>query len=252
MTIRSSQQDMFGTIETPLMASIQLSQNNPNPFDESTNVLLTVKEEGDVTLSITDVNGRIVETSPGTSLQRGIHQFRVTLAHPGTYVMTANQNGKTSSIKMVCNGGGKADKIDIQGFVAEIHDTDRPKSHSQNLGDQMEYVGYAIIDGAEVESQTIAQTQKFSQTLTFQFVKNQEIKDGTPSGEKSEDFRVALSLSPFSLNQFEKGYSFAVGDKTASTPEELQEIYRELGSTEMCPHRHQTPRDRRGCHRRRT
>ena len=48
-----------------------------------------------------------------------------------------------------------------------------------------------------------------------------------------EPFRVALSLSPFSLNQFNDGYSFTVGEKTATTPAELQSIYRDLGSTEM-------------------
>lgn len=48
-----------------------------------------------------------------------------------------------------------------------------------------------------------------------------------------DDFRVALSLSPFSLRQFDEGYSFHVGEKTATTPEQLQAIYRDLGSTEM-------------------
>lgn len=50
---------------------------------------------------------------------------------------------------------------------------------------------------------------------------------------RTEPFRVALSLSPFSLNQFAQGYSFKVGDKTAATPTELQQIYKDLGSTEM-------------------
>ncbi|MBQ4365905.1 MAG: glycosyl hydrolase family 53, partial [Clostridia bacterium] len=54
-----------------------------------------------------------------------------------------------------------------------------------------------------------------------------------PAEDTSETFRMALSLSPFSLPQFEKGYTFRVGDKTASTPEELQTIYREKGATEM-------------------
>ena len=48
-----------------------------------------------------------------------------------------------------------------------------------------------------------------------------------------DDFRVALSLSPFSLRQFEQGYSFRVGEATAYNPTELQSIYRDLGSTEM-------------------
>ena len=54
-----------------------------------------------------------------------------------------------------------------------------------------------------------------------------------PAEDTSESFRVALSLSPFSLPQFKKGYTFQIGDRTASTPEELQSVYRELGSTEM-------------------
>ena len=54
-----------------------------------------------------------------------------------------------------------------------------------------------------------------------------------PAENAAEEFRYALSLSPFSLPQFARGYTFKVGNKTASTPEELQSIYRELGSTEM-------------------
>ena len=49
----------------------------------------------------------------------------------------------------------------------------------------------------------------------------------------TDPFRVALSLSPFSLKQFDEGYTFKVGDKTATTPIELQQIYKDLGSTEM-------------------
>lgn len=51
--------------------------------------------------------------------------------------------------------------------------------------------------------------------------------------ESPVNFRMALSLSPFSLGQFDQGYSFEVEEKTATTPEELQSIYRELGATEM-------------------
>ena len=44
---------------------------------------------------------------------------------------------------------------------------------------------------------------------------------------------MALSLSPFTLNQFDAGYTFQVGNKTATTPAQLQQIYKDLGSTEM-------------------
>ena len=237
-------------VETQRIASLQLSQNNPNPFNATTEVRLTVAEIGDVTLTVTDMNGRVVvganKESSLRSSQPGVHQFRVTLTQPGIYVMTAIQNGKTSSIKMVCNGGGSANRIENQGVVeTQNFASPQPKSNGQSFANNlMEYVGYATIDGVEMESRHIKQEQGVSENFTLQFAIPYK---GAPAEKKSEDFRVALSLSPFSLNQFEKGYSFAVGDKTASTPEELQNIYRELGSTEMyvriATKRHKTAED---------
>ena len=240
----------IGDVETQRIASLQLSQNNPNPFNATTEIQLTVAEIGDVTLTVTDMNGRVVvganKESSLRSSHPGVHQFRVTLTQPGIYVMTAIQNGKTSSIKMVCNGGGSANRIENQGVVEmQNFASPQPKSNGQSFANNlMEYVGYATIDGVEMESRHIKQEQGVSENFTLQFAIPYK---GAPAEKKSEDFRVALSLSPFSLNQFEKGYSFAVGDKTASTPEELQNIYRELGSTEMyvriATKRHKTAED---------
>ena len=213
-------------------ASLRLSQNNPNPFDATTEVRLTTTETGEVTLTITDINGRAVTGTSKHTAQPGAHLFRITLAKAGTYVMTARQNGKTSSIKMVCNVDGNADRIEHQGFDKVNNDSPAPKRYSQDPGDQMEYVGYATIDGTEMESQHVKQTLGAAKAFTLQFVRTR-VYEGTPAEKNSENFRVALSLSPFSLNQFQKGYTFTVGDKTATTPEELQNIYRELGSTEM-------------------
>lgn len=53
------------------------------------------------------------------------------------------------------------------------------------------------------------------------------------SNKRDEPFRVALSLSPFSLEQFKQGYTFQVDGETASTPQELQKIYCDRGATEM-------------------
>lgn len=222
--------------------SLILSQNNPNPFNTATDVNLMVTTPGDVLLAMVDMNGFVVETVHAPSLQAGTHHFHVTVAHAGTYVLTARQNGNTSSIKMLCNGGGNANTIKYHGMVESLG-----RAFLQN-GDHMEYMGFATIGGMERMSEHIVQTLTASQDLTLQFSKlfeggnhdaawlsvNKDMKKikNTPK-EESDDFRVALSLSPFSLNQFQKGYSFVVGDKTASTPEELQTIYRELGSTEM-------------------
>lgn len=214
-----------------------LSQNNPNPFNGTTEVRLAAVEAGEVSLIITNVNGRAA-TMNTLSLQSGVHSFRVTLAQRGTYLMTATQNGRTSSIKMMCNGEGSVDRIEYQSFVEELDLVSQKSPENPfSIGDKMEYVGYVTIDGTEKKIQLIEQAPADFKTVTMQYVETpvvyvRNVKNNL-SLNTAEDFRVALSLSPFSLNQFEDGYSFVIGDKTASSPEELQQIYSELGSTEM-------------------
>ncbi|MCR4681227.1 MAG: T9SS type A sorting domain-containing protein, partial [Bacteroidales bacterium] len=167
-------------VETLGRVSLQMSQNNPNPFTGTTEVNLKVTNEGTVALDIADINGRIVVVNDYT-LQPGSHQFRITLAAAGTYVMTARQSGQTSSIKMVCNGGTGANKMEYTGVVM-LNDY-LPKSAKSNprgatnnpftFGDQMEYVGYATINCAEAESQRITQVQETSQTFTLLFSETQ-------------------------------------------------------------------------------
>ena len=175
-------------IETQCTTFPQLSQNNPNPFTGATEVNLMVANEGLVYLQIADVNGKIVETQNFSSQQLGTHQFRITLATAGTYVMTVRQNGHTSSIKMVCNGGADANKMEYIGNVgtqfieSETQAKNAPKyttTNPFNFGDQMEYVGYATINGTEVESQHITQVQNVSQSIILQFA---ETSGGTLQG----------------------------------------------------------------------
>ena len=169
--------------KTLCTSSLHLSQNNPNPFIGITNVNLTVADAGAITLEIVDGNGRIaVETTHALSLQPGTHQFRVSLSAAGTYVMTARQNGKTSSIKMVCNGAGNGNGIEYFGTIAVT-----PKSHLRgrtnnpfDIGDLMEYVGYATINSTQCESQHISQTLETSQTIVLHFTETQGQQDGQP------------------------------------------------------------------------
>ena len=169
--------------------SMQLFQNNPNPFNGGTDVTLYVADAGAVALELTDVNGRFVETWHATSLQNGCHKFRITIANAGTYVLTARQNGKSSSIKMVNNGGGTGNGIEYMGTVAATrHGTSlqngktakSPKlatTYPFKFGDLMEYVGYATINDNVENSQSITQSQNDSQTFTLQF---EAIKHGVP------------------------------------------------------------------------
>ena len=106
---------------TLIERDVQLSQNTPNPFNGTTDVYLTVAEAGTVSVEIADINGRTVVGANNYSPLPGTHQFRVTIATPGTYVMTVRQNGQTSSIKMICNGGGNGNRVEYCGGVETCH-----------------------------------------------------------------------------------------------------------------------------------
>ena len=196
--------------------NVQLSQNTPNPFNGTTDVYLTVAEAGTVSVEIADINGRtVVGANNYSTQQRYVHQFRVTISTPGTYVMTVRQNGQTSSIKMICNGGGNGNHVEYCGGVETCH------------GNSVEYCGNVETrHGTSLLSAPIEESEDNDEATS-------EEKKKPTIAPTNEPFRVALSLSPFSLNQFEQGYSFNVNGQTATTPEQLQQIYRELGSTEM-------------------
>lgn len=178
-----------------------LSQNNPNSFNGTTDIYLAVLDNEYITLTIADIYGNVT-TTYSASLESGIHQFRITLAAKGTYVMGAHQNGKKSSIVMLCNEGGSVNFIEYVGFVEAIDKS--LFNEIVNPDSEEDFIGYGAVQSAQ-----------------------------NPVSANNEHFRVALSLSPFSLKQFELGYTFQVGEKKAATPAELQQIYKELGSTEM-------------------
>ena len=177
--------NVTGIDESVANGGFVLSQNNPNPFTGTTDVNLMVPDAGAVTLEIADGNGRIVGANNYSPLPTGTNQFRVSLSVAGTYVMTARQNGKTSSIKMVCNGAGNGNRIEYVGTTAVetlCATSLQPKSTTTNpfsFGDQMEYVGYATLNGEEVESQHITQIQSAPQTFVLLFSET-PIVDGQP------------------------------------------------------------------------
>lgn len=190
---------VFDMDELKASQGFLLSQNNPNPFNGTTDVYLAVMDPAEVTLAVADVYGHMEATYTG-ALESGIHQFRVTLRAKGNHVMGAHQAGRSSSIVMLCEAGGAADRIEYIGLVEAID----PAIFAEltNEDSEEDFIGYAAIKSAQQSA-------------------------------SSEPFRVALSLSPFTLNQFEAGYTFKVGDQTATTPADLQKIYQSLGSTEM-------------------
>ena len=162
----------IGDYENP--TGFELSQNTPNPFKGTTDVMLSVVEAGTVTIDITDVNGRVVESQKIPSLQIGTHHFRVTLSTVGTYLMNARQNGKTSSIKMVNNGSGGENDIKLLEhgdgviIVKTDDDTKGNVTHTWAYGDNLTIMGYATICGTECSHQFSRQLL-YDETITIYF-----------------------------------------------------------------------------------
>ena len=180
---------------------LYLPQNKPNPFDGSTDVYLAVVDDAEVSVVVADVFGSIEAQYVG-SLEPGVHRLRLTLRTKGTHVLGVHQNGKGRSIVLLCNAGGAFNRLEYTEFVEPI---------------DLELF------------QQLLNEDKDEEFEAYGAVKSAIHSNAAYAG----DFRVALSLSPFTLNQFDAGYTFKVGDKTATTPAELQQIYQSLGSTEM-------------------
>ena len=180
---------------------LYLPQNKPNPFDGTTDVYLAVVDDAEVSVVVADVFGSIEAQYVG-SLEPGVHRLRLTLRTKGTHVLGVHQNGKGRSIVLMCNAGGAFNRLEYTEFVEPID----LELFQQLLDDDKDedFVAYGAVKSAMHSNAAYA-----------------------------GDFRVALSLSPFTLNQFDAGYTFQVGDKTATTPAQLQQIYKDLGSTEM-------------------
>jgi len=168
--------------------SLWWSQSHPNPFDGTTNVQLHVSEPGDVAVEITDIAGRMVKTVHASSLQPGTHEMRVSLSAAGIYFLTARQNGRMVSMKMVNrrNGGNNdivISNVETQHFASlrQSQSSDRGVSNSPfDLGDLMEYIGYATYNAVTVESAPITQMVFAPQTIVLPFSFSVSGEDAEP------------------------------------------------------------------------
>lgn len=218
-------------------SSIQVNESSnisvrPNPFKANAEVYVSVVESAKVALSIVNSKGTPV-AKYSSKMESGTHLFRVSLSAAGTYVMSAVVNGKKTTAKLLCNAPGSDNRIEYQGVVRTLPaEPIKPQLAGTSAG-EWEYVGYAVIDGVEVESEPARLAPTTSRTVALRFAAPAKSAGPKGSGVNVSDFRVALSLSPFSLNQFDSNYTFVVNGETATTPEQLQTIYRNLGSTEM-------------------
>lgn len=148
------------------MSAVGFEQNVPNPFDCHTSVELAIPHDENVMLQLFDAAGKQC-AELNVALNAGSHKFEITAAKPQTYILKAIAGEHTYSVRMVNVGSGGNDGINYSGYVGlpvKLY-----SDHEFVLGDVIQYVGYATIDGNVVESRTITQALYISQEVILQF-----------------------------------------------------------------------------------
>jgi hypothetical protein len=109
---RLRQEDIDGKYKFSMIVSVSLTgnaesrlgQNYPNPFKNETTIQFTLAQREKVTLTIFDMNGRVVKTLiNNVSKDKGTHavNFFSNALPPGMYYYTLNTEGYTQTKKMV-------------------------------------------------------------------------------------------------------------------------------------------------------
>ena len=146
-----------------------LSQNTPNPFFGETEVSVNVPESKKTFLTIYDLNGKQI-TQFSDMLEKGIHHFKIQLATPQPYLLKVESGVLKSSIKMINNGVAASSTIVHTGEGGEPFQSLKYSSGQPfDIGDVMEFVGHATINGVDKESAHITQQQVESQSVMLRF-----------------------------------------------------------------------------------
>jgi hypothetical protein len=99
----------------------------------------------------------------------------VFLSTPQTYLLSVNGGTDHASIKIINTGNAGKNRVEYLSGGSEMPVTYQLKSakgetaNPFDLGDSMEYVGYATNNGVEVESEVIRQLQTGSQNFVLLF-----------------------------------------------------------------------------------
>lgn len=143
----------------------ELSQNVPNPFNGTTNFTLSLVENENVRIKVTDMLGRKVIDFE-RSLEKGTHSFTLTLGVPQVYFLTAYTKNQKATIKMV-NMQGFGSNSNITYNDNNFHPSLIQKaatSTSFNPGDTMQYIVY--YNGIFTN---VVQPQSASENFVFTF-----------------------------------------------------------------------------------
>ncbi|MBQ3751093.1 MAG: hypothetical protein II865_07320 [Bacteroidales bacterium] len=156
--------------------NLQLMQNVPNPFNGTTEFALQLPENRDVLLEIYDITGKLAVGQRFSALSAGTHLFQATLSSPQTYLLSAKVDNGQMTIKMVNNGYGEGNTIRHLGmtdkngdFTIYLKNDQAYSGYPFRVGDEMKYVGFAMIDEIMMQSGTIIVHQYDNETVPLLF-----------------------------------------------------------------------------------
>jgi uncharacterized protein (TIGR02145 family) len=81
-------------------SSFRLFQSYPNPVKDQSTISLYLPEEGNVSMQINDIQGRVI-LSKEQFFEKGIHSFRFSPGNSSLYFLFARWKHATESIKMI-------------------------------------------------------------------------------------------------------------------------------------------------------
>lgn len=152
--------------------SFALSQNVPNPFKGVTDFSLQMPKAGKVQMEVNGLNGQRIATF-NQELPAGRHTFRVQLSTPQGYVLNARCGDESASIKMLNTGNAGTNRIQYLGegpsLTLSLRNDKGQGSHAFYDGDEMIYIGYVTVEGAEYQSNPIYQQQFASENFVLNF-----------------------------------------------------------------------------------
>ena len=148
------------------MQAAGFGQNVPNPFDCYTSVELSIPQDENVKLQLYDAAGKQC-AELNVALNTGSHRFDITASKPQAYILKAVAGAKIYSVRMINVGSCGSDGIKYGGYVGE--NTKLTIENEFQVGDNMEFVGYATIAGNVVESEVVTQQLRESSDIVLDF-----------------------------------------------------------------------------------
>ncbi len=141
----------------------------PNPFTDQTTLRLFVPERDEVAIQVFDVKGREV-TAYQQVLPRGQHTFTLNSGREQYYILVVTTSHHKRSQKLINLSGGSSFRLAHTGYQPGS------KGHRKGMlefpwapGDQLEFTGYATLEGNIVVSDARFDDPSTSQFYTFQF-----------------------------------------------------------------------------------